>query len=195
MLFRSGQRDTNLPFVDGYTITPRGQSDLTAPVNANFDVTSPWDGSSGPIELTNSSTGAGDYLWSMGDGESYNEDLPTHSYSEAGTFTITLTAFSLDGNCSSQMSVDIVSNWVGVEEIVGQDIRVYPNPTPGTLRVSSELFILEWEVIDSQGRTVLNAGAANMKTLEIETFQLTPGLYTLNVNTELGKQSIRFIRN
>ena len=190
-----GQRDTNLPFVDGYTITPRGQSDLTAPVNANFDVTSPWDGSSGPIELTNSSTGAGDYLWSMGDGESYNEDLPTHSYSEAGTFTITLTAFSLDGNCSSQMSVDIVSNWVGVEEIVGQDIRVYPNPTPGTLRVSSELFILEWEVIDSQGRTVLNAGAANMKTLEIETFQLTPGLYTLNVNTELGKQSIRFIRN
>ena len=72
---------------------------------------------------------------------------------------------------------------------------MYPNPTPGTLRVSSELFILEWEVIDSQGRTVLNAGAANMKTLEIETFQLTPGLYTLNVNTELGKQSIRFIRN
>ena len=190
-----GQRDTNLPFVDGYTITPRGQSDLTDPVNANFDVTSPWDGSSGPIELINSSTGAGDYLWSMGDGESYNEDLPTHSYSEAGTFTITLTAFSLDGNCSSQMSIDIVSNWVGVEEIGAQDIRVYPNPTPGILRVSSELFILDWEVIDSQGRTVLNAGAANMKTLEIETLQLNPGLYTLIVNTELGKQAIRFIRN
>jgi len=93
------------------------------------------------------------------------------------------------------MSVDIVSNWVGVEEIGAQDIRVYPNPTPGILRVSSELFILEWEVIDSQGRTVLNAAAANMKTLEIETFQLKPGLYTLNVNTELGKQAIRFIRN
>jgi hypothetical protein len=190
-----GQRDMNSPYVDGYTITPRGQSDLTEPVSASFDVTSPWDGSSGPIELSNSSTGAGDYLWSMGDGESYNEELPIHSYSEAGTFTITLTAFSLDGNCSSQMSVDIVSNWVGVEEIEGQDIRVYPNPTSGTLRVSSERFILKWEVMDAQGRIVLSLGEVNMKTLEIDTFRLKPGLYTLNVNTETGKQAIRFIRN
>ena len=39
-----GQRDYNAPLVDGYTITPRGQFDLTPPVLADFYVVSPWSG-------------------------------------------------------------------------------------------------------------------------------------------------------
>ena len=190
-----GQRDNNTPFVDGYTITPRGQSDLTEPVNASFDVTSPWDGSSGPVVINNTSSGAGGYLWSMGDGESYNEEVPSHSYLEAGTFTITLSAFSLDGNCSSQASVDIVSNLVGVDEIESQNLHIYPNPTSGTLMMSSERVILTWEIMDSQGRIVIIESEANSKSVEINTLELKTGLYTLNVRTIAGKQAVRFIRN
>ena len=190
-----GQSDPNAPFVDGYTITPRGQSDLTEPVNASFDVVSPWDGSSGPVVLNNTSTGAGDYLWNMGDGESYNEFLPAHSYLESGDFTITLSAFSLDGNCSSQASFEIVSTWVGLEEIDNPNLQVYPNPTSGTLMLSSDRMILTWEIVDTQGRIVASEDFTNMRLVEINTFDLKPGLYTLNVSTETGKEALRFIRN
>ena len=190
-----GQNDPNSPFVDGYTITPRGQYDLTDPVNASFEVDSPWDGSSGPVVLNNTSTGANDYLWNMGDGESYNEFEPLHSYLESGDFTISLSAFSLDGNCSSQSSFEIVSTWVGLEEIDAQNLQVYPNPTSGTLMMSSDQVILSWEVIDSQGRIVANNAFESRRLIEINTFDLKPGLYTLNVSTETGKEALRFIRN
>ena len=190
-----GQSDPNAPFVDGYTVTPRGQYDLTEPVNASFEVESPWDGSSGPVVLNNTSTGAGDYLWNMGDGESYNEFEPLHSYLESGDFTISLSAFSLDGNCSAQSSFEIVSTWVGLEEINAQNLQVYPNPTSGSLMLSSDRMILSWEVIDAQGRIVAGEGFTNMRQVAINTFDLKPGLYTLNANTETGKEAIRFVRN
>ena len=190
-----GQRDPSSPFVDGYTISPRGQFDLTDPVNADFSVVSPWDGSQGPIEVTNLSTGASSYLWYMGDGESYSDETPSHSYTESGTFSISLTAFSTDGNCSDQTTVDIVSNWVGIDEISRLHLMAYPNPTSETINIASEILVIGWEVIDFQGRVVLSEGALSSKAFEINTTQLRSGVYTINVSTELGVGAIRFVRN
>ncbi|PCJ81912.1 MAG: hypothetical protein COA49_02815 [Bacteroidetes bacterium] len=190
-----GQRDPNSPFVDGYTIAPRGQSDLTEPVNADFTVVSPWDMSLGPIELENLSTGASGYLWYMGDGESYNDETPIHTYSEGGTFSISLTAFSQDGNCSNQTIVEIVSIWVGVDEITSLDILAYPNPTSKTINITSPSPVLGWEVVDSQGRVVKSGGSTSSTVFDIDASQLRAGFYTINVNTEIGKGFVRFVRN
>ncbi len=38
-----------------------------------------------------------DYLWDFGDGTTSTEDEPTHNYAEAGTYTITLIAYSANG--------------------------------------------------------------------------------------------------
>jgi len=106
-----------------------------------------------------------------------------------------LSAFGLDGNCSSQASFEIVSTWVGLEEIDGTNLQVYPNPTSGTLMLSSDRMILTWEVLDTQGRIVASEDFTNLRLVEINTFDLKPGLYTLNVSTETGKEALRFIRN
>lgn len=44
------------------------------------------------ITFSNTSENASSYLWEFGDGNSSTEENPTHSYSDAGNFTVTLTA-------------------------------------------------------------------------------------------------------
>ena len=80
-----------------------------------------------------------------GDGESYQEDTPEHEYTSAGTFTIVLTAFSEDGECTSQTSADVVSNWVGLHELESNEVLAYPNPTNGfvTVELRQHHFFLE----------------------------------------------------
>ena len=63
-----GQRDDEAPFLDGYTILPRGAFDLSEPVSADFTAPSPWDAEDGPVPFQNLSKGAGGYFWSFGDG-------------------------------------------------------------------------------------------------------------------------------
>ena len=175
-----GQRDYNAPLVDGYTITPRGQFDLTEPVVADFLVVSPWDGSNGPVELFNLSAGAGSYLWSMGDGSTYQDNVPTHSYSESGTFTITLTAFSEDGECSVQTTGEIVSNWTSVDEIVSNEISAYPNPTTGQIAIELKgLPVSGWSLFDSKGSLVAAQKEVVLRKLSLDLSNESPGIYSL----------------
>ena len=174
-----GQRDYNPPLVDGYTITPRGQFDLTEPVLADFLVVSPWSGN-GPVDIFNLSTGAGAYLWDMGDGESYQEDTPEHEYTSAGTFTIVLTAFSEDGECTSQTSADVVSNWVGLHELESNEVLAYPNPTNGFVTVELKGNITSsWSLFDSKGSVVMENNSSITSKIELDLSGQESGIYTL----------------
>ena len=175
-----GQRDYNSPYVDGYTIAPRGQFDLTEPVLADFLVVSPWDGTGGPVEIFNLSTGAGSYQWSMGDGSSYQDPVPEHFYNESGTFIITLTAFSLDGECNTQVTGEIVSNWVSVDEIESDEVIAYPNPTLG--QISIELKgkpISNWSLFNSNGSLILSKKEQSTGRINLDLSGQAPGIYSL----------------
>ena len=190
-----GQRDSNSPFLDGYTITPRGQSDLTPPVNADFIVNSPWDGSSGSVEIFNLSTGAADYLWDMGDGTNYSETTPLHNYTESGTFTIILIAISENGECNSQTSFDVISTWVEVEAFSGVIMNAFPNPTSETLTISTKSTVLFYHISDALGRVVKSETEINSNTFEVDATILKNGVYSMSVGTDMGLGSVRFIKN
>jgi len=65
------------------------------------------------IDLTNLSTGAIDYLWDFGNGQTSTLNNPTAIYVVPGTYTITLTA----------------SNVYGCIDVSQQTVTVYPTPT------------------------------------------------------------------
>lgn len=174
-----GQRDYNAPLVDGYTITPRGQFDLTPPVLADFYVVSPWSGE-GFVEINNLSTGASTYHWAMGDGTTYTDEYPAHNYTAAGAFTITLTAFSEDGECSSQVSGVVVSNWTSVDEIPVAIATAYPNPTSGIVAIDLGQSQTESLIVcDPSGRVIKDIKALGDRFVELDFSENPSGVYTV----------------
>lgn len=65
---------------------------------AAFSVTN--DGCKSPctVSFTNTSQNAASYFWDFGDGTTATSDNPTHQYTSAGTFTVTLTATGAGGD-------------------------------------------------------------------------------------------------
>ena len=56
------------------------------------------------ISLTNKTKGATSYYWSFGDGTTSNDRSPSHTYSSAGYYTVTLTAYNKLGSSSASTS-------------------------------------------------------------------------------------------
>jgi hypothetical protein len=176
------QVDFSSPYFSGYRISPRSMDDLTEPVTAEFTVTSPWSVAEGALELTNLSQGAGSYFWSFGSGANSTEFEPDFAYAEGGTYTIYLTANSLDGLCSDQFGAEVEVLSVGVEEWASEaGWRLFPNPVAGGEAV------LEWEggaivqvtMVDLQGREVARWDVADASRVTLPTEGLGTGVYQL----------------
>jgi PKD repeat protein len=61
------------------------------------------------VNFTNSSTGAVSYQWNFGDGGTSVDPNPTHLYTNAGTYTVVLTATNACGTATSTQVVTVVA--------------------------------------------------------------------------------------
>ncbi|MCB0736075.1 MAG: PKD domain-containing protein [Bacteroidetes bacterium] len=110
------------------------------------------------------------YFWDFGDGEITSAENPTHTFSDYGTYTVSLTVTNSEG-CSWTTSQEIkVDQTISISE---QELAlsIYPNPTNGAfnLQVSgtenAQLFIF-----DIAGKLVYN------EQIVAETTWIQPGL-------------------
>jgi gliding motility-associated-like protein len=60
------------------------------------------------VDFANSSTGASFYQWDFGDGNTAVGATPTHTYTSAGTYTVTLVAENING-CTDTLSMPVVA--------------------------------------------------------------------------------------
>ncbi len=61
------------------------------------------------VAFTNQSTGAGFYQWSFGDGNTSGLAEPFHTYTQAGTYTVTMIAENVNG-CADTVSLNVVAH-------------------------------------------------------------------------------------
>lgn len=82
-----------------------------------------------PVQFTNTSVGATSYLWNFGDAQNATstEENPTFTYTSGGTFTVTLTAISQEGESTATKEITLTE-----------------------AEVSSEIFFIEY------GNTIIN---------------------------------------
>jgi len=187
------QRDFDQPFFSGYRISPRGSDDLTEPVQAAFTVESPWNSGDGPLPLDNLSTGAGNYFWSFGNGANSQEETPSYTYPAAGTYTVTLTASSSDGNCSDQAVTTVTVLVTSVEEQL-VTFRSGPNPVADAWSYVCEAPVRAVAVHDALGRRVVHlrpTGDAHSGTLDVS--GLPAGVYAVCLETDAGSGTVRIV--
>ncbi len=124
--------------------------------------------------------GATDYLWNFGDGNTSDQANPTHTYTEAGTYTAI--CYASNSNCTDSLSIVIeVGTTVSVLE-QNEQLQVYPNPAQEYLQVktpnaiAAELIL----VVDLSGRIVAQAKQSN----QIQVSHLANGTYFLKIESE-----------
>jgi len=77
------------------------------PLNAQF-VADPIQGNAPlVVNTTNQSTDESGSVWNFGDGTTSIQDSPSHTYSEPGTYTLTLSVINAQG-CTDTVSIEIV---------------------------------------------------------------------------------------
>ncbi len=123
------------------------------------------------LTFTNTSTGATSYGWDFGDGNSSTEENPVHTYADAGTYPVVLTAEAGAITSTHQESIT-VSAPVGMDDFHKNVPKVYPNPTSGMV------------VINLEGQT----GSSTIKIFSLDGSLLyteviyNPGIHLVNIS-------------
>lgn len=116
---------------------------------------------SGPVPLTvnftNTSTNATNYNWSFGDGNSSALTNPAHTYTNVGTYTVTLTAVGAGGT-----NILTLPNYIGVTN-PPPSVAFVASPTNGVVPLtvyftnfSSGATNYSWSFGDGQTNTAVN---------------------------------------
>ena len=95
-----------------------------------------------------------------------------------------------------------ISSITGTEDI-NEDIAVSVFPNPASNNVFVDLALenvsdnVNLQVVDIQGRVVMTQNFANVKAdkLQLNVANLNTGVYVINIRTEEGFTSARFVKN
>lgn len=198
---------TDLKTNNSYTFTisdttkaPRFVLHISGTVAASFTSSATNVPVGTPVNFTSTSTGATSYNWNFGDGNSSIVSAPSHSYTTAGTYTVTLTASSSCGQASSTQVI-IVESPLGIAQSLTENtMNIINNGNNGIYlsmnynhRVAGTI-----EIVDLLGKSVASQAFSGDKKLEpINTSNVkSSGIYLIRVlSTEKTFTQKLFISN
>ncbi|MEM6964665.1 MAG: PKD domain-containing protein, partial [Bacteroidota bacterium] len=87
------------------------------------------------VEFLNSSVGGvnATYLWEFGDGETSDEEEPTHMYDGSGTYTVTLTVTNDCGTATFENTIVLTTSIAEVTFL--DEFSLFPNPNNGQFTI------------------------------------------------------------
>jgi PKD repeat protein len=149
------------------------------------------------VTFTNTSTNATSYSWDFGDFSNSSAASPAHAYAANGSYTVTLTA--TNGNCTDVVTYTVVLS-VGLDEVENfTDVKLYPNPTSANTTLEFEnqsaneatITIINQlgQIISAQNLSLVQGS----NSLELNTIELSNGLYTVILETENNRVNRRLI--
>jgi hypothetical protein len=83
---------------------------------------------------------------------------------------------------------------VSIEQHPDFEFFVFPNPSSSNFFVSATQNILEFKIIDMLGKTVIHSKGMNTSEFEIFSKYFAPGVYILELHSELGTAQTRLIK-
>ena len=152
--------------------------------------------------------GNGDELWLL-KGETLKKDGAT-IYNAEGRYTVTLTEYYKTCHQSISRNIEVVKD-LGVEQlrITDCELRIYPNPTTGQLRISLpnpseggayDVYIQIYSVVGqmvyqinnlSNQQQISKSANNQINNITIDVSHLANGMYFLKITLEDGSQQVR----
>lgn len=154
-------------------------------VNATFS--SEVEAGSFTVNFTNESNAGSFYNWNFGDGNTSNEENPTHTYAEAGDYTVTLAVGSVacpNGVVSQTVTLSGTTNTNDLAENFA--IKLAPNPNNGqfTLRIDADnLETFDWKLTGVDGKTYRTGIINTNLTQEMDVTNLASGIFFLEMTS------------
>jgi PKD repeat protein len=158
-----------------------------------------------PATFINSSQNANSYIWNFGDGQTSTVAQPTHTYTNTGTYTVTLIAHSNSCGNDTLIFTDLIDvvAVTGIETIPGiYALSVSPNPSNEQLYVSFESprsELIEITLFDISGkatvimpRTMQDAGNHLIK-VDLKKNLVASGIYMLQISGTSGKEKLKVV--
>ncbi len=149
------------------------------------------------VQFTDNSVGATSWDWDFGDSGTSMLQNPTHTYTQEGTYTVTVIVSN--GQCSDTQLVTITvidtTPPSAIEDVAGlSDLTIYPNPTTGRFSIEmtlSQNTDLSINVINALGQTLITdelgaVSGAVLKSYDLATF--ANGIYFVQITD--GRNSV-----
>jgi PKD repeat protein len=115
------------------------------------------------VFFTNLTTGATNYLWAFGDGQFSTDENPSNTYTNAGNFTVTLTATGLGGATNfSRLKYILVTNLPPVAAFDASPLTGFAPLTVYFTNLSSAATDYVWDF--GNGNTSASANPVNIYT-------------------------------
>ncbi|MCB0791335.1 MAG: PKD domain-containing protein [Flavobacteriales bacterium] len=110
------------------------------------------------VDFTNTSLLAVSYQWNFGDGGSSTADDPVYTYTQPGTYSVTLTAWSSGGGVSSVVHVDsvVVHPKATAYFVLQPDEVIVPSQPVFLYNLSGNATSYVWDFGDGTGSTELD---------------------------------------
>jgi hypothetical protein len=108
-----------------------------------------------------------------------------------GTHAIVYSVQNSNGCFSTDTSYITVLSAGGLNEH-NQLFTLYPNPTQSNLTIVSPLQLITSDVYSSEGKWIKSFDVSAKPKLDVES--LTPGIYYLSIQSEIGSSKIKFIK-
>lgn len=149
-----------------------------APVVTLVSTTEEVTGNDGAIDIQVTSANAFSVNWVTGE---TTEDI---SGLAGGWYYVTVTD-DVTG-CSTSDSV-FVNSVVGIQNLVSNNVNLYPNPNNGTFIVTTGDYVFNnITLTDRLGRVVARFNGINQSDYKIELVGLEPGMYQVSIETDNG---------
>jgi len=136
--------------------------------------------SANQFTFTNTSSNATSYLWDFGDGQTSSSVNPVVTYTQNGSFQVTLMALN---SCEQDTIYSLIYlTEVGIEKFTRKKtIKLFPNPSTGKIHIVSDVkeTITLW-IYNSAGRQVMEV--RNIEDLQLDLSHLSKGIYLIRAS-------------
>ena len=137
-----------------------------------------------PLQFTNSSVLADNYLWDFGDGSTNTDSDPAHTYTMPGTYTVSLTATGGDCSYTTTMEVTVEIGTAVTAAGAHRELAVWATPDHLIVLHPFGIAPVDVDVYDATGRLVLGRSAITKpERITLDGRSLNTGVWFVRVTS------------